>query len=106
MKRVDAEISATICLAYNPESGEFKEALKCYREMISDEANEENMIASIVSHIATQGCESLIEGVGYVSVDGEKKGDPEEWCGVDIVDNLNINDTPEFSVDLIYISNE
>lgn len=36
-----------------------------------------------------------------VIVDGEKNGDPEDWCGVDIVNSLNINDTPDFQTAII-----
>lgn len=51
--------------------------------------------------ITAFGTENMIEGIGYVSVDGEKNGDPEDWCGVDIVNSLNINDTPDFQTTII-----
>ena len=43
----------------------------------------------------------MIEGVGFVSVDGEKRGDKDDWCGVDIENSFNINDTPDFSTTII-----
>lgn len=101
MKQIDIEVSATISMKYDPESEEFKDSLKTYREAIEDGASEEDMLRQIAWYITAFGTESMIEGVGYVSVDGEKKGDPENWCGVDIENSLNINDTPDFSTAII-----
>lgn len=96
MKQIDVEVSATISMKYDPESEEFKDSLETYREAIEDGASEEDMLRQIAWYITAFGTESMIEGVGFVSVDGEKKGDPENWCGVDIENSLNINDTPDF----------
>ena len=96
MKKVTVEVSTSINLNYNPESEEFKYALEMYRDAIDSEADEKDMLRHIAWYITTFGTESIIEGIGCVSVDGERKGDPEDWCGVDIVDSLNINDTPDF----------
>lgn len=101
MKQIDIEVSATISMKYDPESEEFKDSLETYREAIEDGASEEDMLRQIAWYITAFGTESMIEGVGYVSVDGEKKGDPENWCGVDIENSLNINDTPDFSTAII-----
>ncbi len=101
MKQIDVEVSTTISMNYDPESEEFKNALKSYREAIEDGASEEDMLRQIAWYTTVFGTESMIEGVGYVSVDGEKKGDPEDWCGVDIVDCFNINDTPDFQTAII-----
>ncbi|MGK4223118.1 hypothetical protein [Parabacteroides distasonis] len=101
MKQIDIEVSATISMKYDPESEDFKDSLETYREAIEDGASEEDMLRQIAWYITAFGTESMIEGVGYVSVDGEKKGDPENWCGVDIENSLNINDTPDFSTAII-----
>ncbi|MCL3854730.1 hypothetical protein M1P97_25925 [Parabacteroides sp. GYB001] len=101
MKQIDIEVSATISMKYDPESEEFKDSLETYREAIEGSASEEDMLRQIAWYITAFGTESMIEGVGYVSVDGEKKGDPENWCGVDIENSLNINDTPDFSTAII-----
>lgn len=101
MKKIIVEVSATINLNYNPESEEFKNSLETYREAIEEGASEEDMLRQIAWYIAAFGTEYMIEGVGYVSVDGEKKGDPENWCGVDIENSLNINDTPDFETTII-----
>ncbi|RHU31036.1 hypothetical protein DXD68_04410 [Parabacteroides sp. TM07-1AC] len=101
MKQIDIEVSATISMKYDPESEEFKDSLETYREAIEDGASEEDMLRQIAWYITAFGTEYMIEGVGYVSVDGEKRGDPEDWCGVDIENSLNINDTPDFSTAII-----
>nr|DAZ72977.1 MAG TPA: hypothetical protein [Caudoviricetes sp.] len=101
MKQIDVEVSTTISMKYDPESEEFKDALESYREAIKDGASEEDMLQQIAWYITTFGTEHMIEGIGRVSVDGEKKGDPEDWCGVDIENSLNINDTPDFQTAII-----
>lgn len=82
MKQIDVEVSATISMKYDPESEEFKAALESYRDAIEDSANEEDMLRQIAWYITTFDTENMIEGIGYVSVDGKKNGDPEtgtEW---------------------------
>ena len=101
MKQIDVEVSATISMNYDPESEEFKDSLESYRDAIEDGASEEDMLRQIAWYITAFGTENMIEGIGYVSVDGEKNGDPEDWCGVDIVNSLNINDTPDFQTTII-----
>lgn len=101
MKHIDVEVSATISMNYDPESEEFKDSLESYRDAIEDGASEEDMLRQIAWYITAFGTENMIEGIGYVSVDGEKNGDPEDWCGVDIVNSININDTPDFQTTII-----
>lgn len=101
MKQIDIEVSVTISMKYDPESEEFKDSLETYRKVIKEDASEEDMLRQIAWYITSFRTESMIEGVGHVSVDGEKKGDPENWCGVDIENSLNINDTPDFSTAII-----
>lgn len=101
MKQIDIEVSTTISMTYDPESEEFKDSLESYRNAIEDGASEEDMLRQIAWYITAFGTENMIEGIGYVSVDGEKNGDPEDWCGVDIVNSLNINDTPDFQTTII-----
>lgn len=101
MKQIDVEVSATISMKYDPESKEFKAALESYRDAIEDGASEEDMLRQIAWYITAFGTENMIEGIGYVSVDGEKKCNPVDWCGVDIENCLNINDTPDFQTAII-----
>lgn len=101
MKQIDVEVSTTISMKYDPESDEFKDSLKSYRDAIENGASEEDMLRQIAWYITAFGTENMIEGIGYVSVDGEKKCEPEDWCGVDIVNSLNINDTPDFQTAII-----
>lgn len=101
MKQIDVEVSATISMKYDPESKEFKDSLESYRDTILNGASEEDMLQQIAQYIAVFGTENMIEGIGYVSVDGKKKGDPEDWCGVDIDNCFNFNDTPDFQTAII-----
>lgn len=101
MKQIDVEVSTIISMNYDPESEEFKDSLKSYQDAIESSASEEDMLRQIAWYITAFGTENMIEGIGYVSVDGEKNGDPEDWCGVDIVNSFNINDTPDFQTAII-----
>ena len=101
MKQIDVEVSTTISMRYDPESEEFKDSLETYREAIESGASEEDMLRQIAWYITAFGTECMIEGVGYVSVDGEKRGDLEDWCGVDIENSLNLNDTTDFQTNII-----
>lgn len=89
MKQIDVEVSATISMKYDPESEEFKDSLEAYCKAINNDASEEGMLRHIAWHIATFGTKSMVYGVGYVSVNGEKKGNHEDWCGVDIQDGID-----------------
>lgn len=101
MKKIDIEVSTTICMTYDPESEEFKNALKSYQDAIEGGASVEDMLRQIAWYITAFGTNGMIEGIGFVSVDGENQGEPENWCGVDIVNSLNINDTPDFQTEII-----
>ncbi|MDR1222449.1 MAG: hypothetical protein LBL07_06170 [Tannerella sp.] len=96
LRKVVFEVSTEIQLTYDRHSKEFKKAFESYREVIDRSASETDMLQYIAWYVACYGTESLIEGVGYISVEGKKKGDADNWCGVDIGDNFNINDKPEF----------
>lgn len=101
MKQIDIEVSATISMNYDPESEEFKNALKSYQDAIEGGASAEDMLRQIAWYITAFGTNGMIEDIGFVSVDGENQGEPENWCGVDIVNSLNINDTPDFQTAII-----
>ena len=98
MKEIGFEVSTEINMKYDPNSEEFKDAYESYMECIDSKASVDDMLSHIAWYVTSYGAEGMIEGVGYVSVDGEKKGDPDNWCGVDIEDVFNINDTAEFDV--------
>ncbi|MDR1090709.1 MAG: hypothetical protein LBL79_06505, partial [Prevotella sp.] len=70
LKQVVFEVSTEIHLTYDRNSKKFKEAFESFREVIDSKADETDMLQYIAWHLTCYGTESLIEGVGYISVEG------------------------------------
>lgn len=93
-KKFVAELHLTYNFTYDPESDRFKEALAGYIEAIDRTANEQRMMVQVAWHIRKFGSSAMIEGVGYVSVNGIIKGQP--YSGIDLKD-----EDPEPDIDII-----
>jgi hypothetical protein len=86
-KEIEATVSAEFVLRYDPDSAEFKRAIKSHHECVTKGADIEEVLKHIAYSIARfSGVKDLIEGVGYVSISGSKEHIPEgeDWCGVDV----------------------
>ncbi|MDR1339856.1 MAG: hypothetical protein LBK58_07390 [Prevotellaceae bacterium] len=105
MKKVKVTVSGEMELHYDETSQEFKDAIEGYRTIIDPSGDVEDMLQSIACMIVQFGREELIEGCGYVSINGRKQidyfhgGKERIWCGVNAVGKFTINDTIEFDVD-------
>lgn len=97
MKQTKIEVSATILLEYDEESVEFNQAYDNYITGIEDGATVSDMLRHVAWHIASFGAGSHIECLGYVSIDGNKQGDVENWCGINVNGDVTINGNPEFT---------
>jgi hypothetical protein len=109
MKKVKIEITAEIELHYDENSQEFKDAFEGYKTIIQETDDPNDMLENIAHIIAKYGCDELIEGCGYVSINGKKqvdyfqRGVLKDWCGVDVKGSIDINDTINYD---IYIQDE
>lgn len=85
MKKATINLSAQICLEYDPGSEEFKESLRSYKEIVDDNGDEEKMLENIAYNVGLFGIERMVEGIGYVAYEDRNK--PDGWCGITIVDS-------------------
>lgn len=70
---------------FDADSEDCKQALKDYNDCIDKGASFDDMLKHIAFYINRFGVDSLIEGVGYVWVEGKEK--PKEmWCGIIVKD--------------------
>lgn len=95
-------ISTKFMFVYDENSIEFKKSLEGYREVVNSTSSIGDMLASIASLIARYGTKQHIEGVGYVSEDGDMYDEHrEEWCGVDVQEaDVDINNVFDYEVEI------
>ena len=80
------KIEYVIEAEYDENSKEFQEALKSYREVIDPNADIDDFVKSAVYQVQRQGRYSLLEGIGYVKVNGYIE-DESLYCGIEIEDD-------------------
>ena len=103
MKTKKVTLTAEIHLSFDENEQEFKESLELYRnatESVDDyETLKNSMLQHIALHISSFGTEKKIEGVGHVSIDGEKP--KKDWCGVDVDSNdFTLSGPPEYETEI------
>lgn len=96
-KKFVAELHLTYHFTYDPTSEDFKNALDSYIVCIDRRADVQKMMVQVAWHIRKFGSDTMIEGVGYISVNGKVKGQP--YSGIDLKE-----EDPEPDIDII--SNE
>ena len=69
---------------YDPNSKEFKEALKDYQDCIERGGSIQSMLMHVVHNVRQFGADRMVEGVGYLKVKGVIKGDP--YSGIELED--------------------
>lgn len=72
----------TLRLIYDPQSKEFQNTIASYRDSIYKGAIEEHIITHVSNYVLKFGSGRLIEGVGYISVNGNRQGEP--FSGIDL----------------------
>ena len=89
MKEImNVEVTFNYSLSVDKTSDEFITALQCYNEIIFEHGNADDMIEYVVNSIITNGPYDLIEGVGYVKINGYITK-PELYCGIDLINKNN-----------------
>lgn len=85
MEKKTVRIAYEIELSYDPNSPEFKEAYESYTEVCDKRASIDDMLNNVAVNVLRRGAREMVEGVGYVKVDGrEVEGQP--FSGI-IVEN-------------------
>lgn len=77
------ELTYTFEVSFDAASDDFQEAFKSYREVIDSSADEEDFVKNAVYQAHRRGGDSLLEGIGYVKVNGRVE-DEEMYCGIDL----------------------
>ncbi len=83
MQNFQVEITHTIELIVHEETEAFKNAFEGYKSVIKD-GDEDQMIQYVASQVLKHGYRRMIEGVGYVSCNGNC-GNMELYCGIDVL---------------------
>ena len=81
MSKIVIEVKGEIELTYDENSKEFNEALKSYRECIQERATKEDMLKHVAFYINRCGTHGMVEGVGFVGVNGIKPNQ-EPYSGI------------------------
>lgn len=76
------ECTTMLRLAYDPTSDKFKSALADFKDSIYKNATEESLLEQVAFYVLKYGSDRMIEGIGYISVNGEVKGEP--FSGIDL----------------------
>ena len=79
---LDVQVEYTFQFDYDTDSDLYKQTIKDYNEVIDKGANHYDMLKQIAWHVSKFGVERMIEGVGFISVDGTPQGDP--YCGINL----------------------
>lgn len=80
--------SASAEVEYDPESPEFKEALESYKEVVDKDGDENTMLQHAVYNVVRSGTESMVEGVGYIKLEG-RDTPSEVFSGITISDDYD-----------------
>jgi hypothetical protein len=91
MKTVKSiECVTVLRLTYDNMSGEFMQAFSDYRESIYPKSTVDEMLSHVANYVLKFGADRLIEGVGYLSINGKKQGYP--FSGIDLeTDDFNFD---------------
>jgi hypothetical protein len=84
------ECVTTLRLTYDSESKAFVQAFTDYKESIYPKSTVDEMLSHVANYVLKFGSDRLIEGVGYLSVNGVKQGEP--FSGIDLeTDDFNFD---------------
>lgn len=70
MNTATIDITGQVTLTYDENSKEFKEALEGYQKCIERGGSKESMLKHVAFYITRFGTDGMVEGVGYVGVNG------------------------------------
>lgn len=86
MKKRTIKIEYIIEVQYDEESEEFQSALESYREVLDSDGDADDLVLNAVCQAQRRGRYSMLEGVGYVKVNGHVE-DESMYCGIEIDDD-------------------
>ena len=88
MEKRSITVTTEFSLQFDPNSWEFKEAFESYKNVIDHNANVDDMLDYVCGFISDAGLDTMIDGVGYVSYNGEYPFlyDEDLISGIDITD--------------------
>lgn len=70
------ECTTRVRLSFDKGSKEFSQTFDDYREVIDRYASVDDMLCQVANYILKFGHDRLIEGIGYLAVDGKPMGEP------------------------------
>lgn len=73
MKKFNVTVEKEIVIEFDEESPEFKELWEGYKQGIDPSADYESFVSGIASYISRYGVKDMIEGVGFIKLDGENQ---------------------------------
>lgn len=84
-KKFVCELQLTYSFTYDPESKIFKDAVKSYKEAISDRGDEVDIMCHVAHNVNQDGVYEIVEGVGYISLNGvyPPRADEKTKSGID-----------------------
>lgn len=88
------EIRTEFTVKYDTENPLFREALDGYKTLIHNEGGIEDLLFHVVHNVNRHGCRKMVEGIGYVSLNGEYYGEPHSGIGIN-------TDDPDFEFELV-----
>lgn len=84
------EASTTLRLTYDSRDERFINTLDDFKACIYKRATEKDVIEQVAFYVLKYGSDRLIEGVGYISVNGVVQGEP--FSGIDLeTDDFNFD---------------
>ncbi|WP_254562163.1 hypothetical protein [Dyadobacter diqingensis] len=70
MTKAIIEVSGNVELFFDENSKEFQEAFESYKDCINNTATVDDMLKHVAHNIIRFGDERMVEGVGYIGLDG------------------------------------
>ena len=84
-KAKEIECVTTMRLVYDPDSEDFKRTLADFKDAIFKHATERHIIEQVAFYVVKHGASHMIEGIGYISIAGQRQGEP--YSGIDLADD-------------------
>lgn len=84
------KISQYFDLEYDEQSIEFQRTLKDYKEIIDENGTTDDILVNIAQYIKDGYRDILMEGIGYIKVNGIFQSSSKEldlYCGVNLLDS-------------------
>ncbi len=81
-KTLKVSITGAFEFRFDPKSEEFMQSLESFKSLIDSSGDEEDMLKHVAYNLVQFGATTMVEGVGYVKVNGKLHDEP--FCGIEI----------------------